>query len=294
MTTRSEGLIVLNQMAGPVPVAAAVIEPMLAGRNFEILTLRPGLDLAAIIRDRLFRGIRHIVAAGGDGTIHHVAQAVVGTDAVLSILPIGTYNHFARDLGIPLGLRDAVGVMLKGQTIQVDTGRVNHIHFVNNLSLGLYPEIVRLREKMGRRKRSRWRSVLYAVYSVMRSYPHVALTIDSAHLLEAVKTHLFMVSNNPYDLSGPGIEAARTSIQQGLLSVYWLPHRPRLAFVRSIARYIRGRSNELGELRSTRTQHLRINSPRHHLHVAVDGEVFELEPPLVIDAVPLSLEVKVP
>src|SRR4029077_1356298 len=84
-----------------------------------------------------------IVSAGGDGTVSCVASNLQGTKTALGVLPMGTLNHFARDVGIPAELDAAIEIIAPGHTIAVDVGAVNEIHFINNASLGLYPDIVR-------------------------------------------------------------------------------------------------------------------------------------------------------
>ena len=91
-----------------------------------------------------------IVAAGGDGTVSAVASALVDTEVPLAVLPTGTLNHFARDLGLPADLGECVRVAVAGKTALVDVGEVNGQVFVNNASIGLYPAIVRRREKQQR------------------------------------------------------------------------------------------------------------------------------------------------
>jgi diacylglycerol kinase family enzyme len=92
-----------------------------------------------------------LVAGGGDGTVSAVAAALVDSDIVLGVLPLGTLNHFAKDLGIPLLLEAAAGAIVAGRTARIDVGEVNGRVFVNNSSIGLYPEIVRDREQQQRR-----------------------------------------------------------------------------------------------------------------------------------------------
>ena len=87
------------------------------------------------------------MAAGGDGTINSVASAVVGSEKSLGVLPFGTMNHFAKDLHIPLDLEGAVNTIVAGHKTKVDVGEVNGRIFLNNSSLGLYPSIVRERQK---------------------------------------------------------------------------------------------------------------------------------------------------
>jgi diacylglycerol kinase family enzyme len=238
-------------------------------------------------------GRRLFVAAGGDGTVNHVVQALVHTEGVLGVVPVGTYNHFARDLGIPLGWREALDVALNGATKQVDTARANDRFFVNNISLGLYPELVSKREARGR-DYPRWKARLFAAYSTLRKFPDIAVTLESEHHQEAVRTHVLMISNNTYDLGRLGVDAPRNGLEEGRLSVYWLPHVPRHKLMSFIAHYLAGRVRTAPGFRSFRTARLKMQSRKKHLHVGIDGEVATLDVPLVVTIVPQSLLVKVP
>lgn len=283
-------------MSSGVKLPPAEVDAFLAAASeakLEVIRLSRDVDVAAICRDHLRRGTRLFIAAGGDGTVHHVVQAVVHTDAALAVIPIGTYNHFAKDLGIPLDWREALEVALTGERRQIDTARVNERFFVNNVSMGLYPELVARREEKGR-DYPRWKARLYASYVTLRKYPHVTFTVESEHHQELIRTHVFMVSNNSYDLSRIGIEAPRNTLEEGRLSVYWLSHLPRLQLMKFVARFLAGRMRETPGFRSFRTLRMRVQSSRPHLHVGVDGEVFTLRSPLSITIVPQSLLVRVP
>jgi YegS/Rv2252/BmrU family lipid kinase len=264
-----------------------------AGAGLEVIELTREIDCTAAVRERIQRGLKLFVAAGGDGTVNNILQAVVNTDAVLGVIPAGTYNHFARDLSIPLDWKEALDVVENGRTQQVDVGRVNERYFVNNLSIGLYPELVAKREEKGR-DYPRWKARLFAAYATLQKYPHVTLLIDSAHHHEFVRTHVFMVSNNSYDLSQIGVEAGRESMDEGRLSVYWLPHLPRVALMRFVARYLAGRVKETPGFRSFRTTQMRVQSRRSSIRVGIDGELVDLTTPLSITIAPRSLNVRVP
>ena len=261
--------------------------------DFEQIPIRPGVDVAALIHGRMHAGTSLFVAAGGDGTINTVVQALVGTEATLAVIPAGTFNHFARDLGIPLDAREALDVALNGATKQIDVGRVNDRYFVNNISLGLYPEMVARREERGR-DYPRWKARLYAGYATLQKYPHVTVILESEHHQEVVRTHMLLVSNNVYDLSRIGIDAPRDRLTEGRLSVYWLPHLRRIALMKFVAHYLAGRVRQAPGFRSFRTLRMRVQSSRPRLHLGIDGEVATMETPLVITAVPSSLLVKVP
>ena len=288
------GTLFLNRKSGVrlTPADADALVQAAAASGLQVVEIGPDVNIAALIRERACRGEKLFIAAGGDGTVHHVLQAVVNTDSILGVIPTGTYNHFARDLGIPLDWREALEVATTGTTQQIDTGRINDHFFVNNVSLGLYPELVARREERGR-DYPRWKARLYAAYMTLRKYPHVTLNVESDHRHEIIRTHVFMVSNNSYDLSRIGVEAPRDRLTEGRVSVYWLPHIPRIALTKFVAKYLAGRMRNAPDFRSFRTTRMRVDS-RKKLQVGIDGELFELVPPLIITAVPQSLLVRVP
>lgn len=287
-----KGTLFLNRNSGAKADAVALVDAAQAA-GLEIVELSDQIDCLQEVRSRLARGLRLCVAAGGDGTVHHVMQALIHTDGVLAVIPNGTYNHFARDLEIPLSWKEALDVALNGETRSVDAGRVNDRFFVNNASLGLYPEMVARREARGR-DYPRWKARIYAFYGTLRKYRHVTLAVESEGRSELIRTHVFMVSNNSYDLERLGIEAPRETLTGGALSVYWLPHTSRLRLTRYIARYLAGRVRTIPGFRSFRTAHLRVQTTRDHLRVGIDGELFTLSAPLTVSIVPQSLRVRVP
>lgn len=261
--------------------------------GIEVVHLTRDVDVAVEIRRRMAEGKRLFIAAGGDGTVNCVIQPLVHSDAVLAVIPIGTFNHFARDAGVPLDWREALDVAVNGATRQVDAARVNERFFINNLSMGLYPELVARREEHGR-DYPRWKARLLAVYGTLQKYPHVTVTIESEHHQMAVRTHVLMVSNNTYDLSRIGVEAPRETLDEGRLSVYWLPHLRRVALMRFVAHYLAGRVHETPGFRSFRTSRMKVQASKQHLRVGVDGELFTLHMPLVITIAPRALQVRVP
>jgi YegS/Rv2252/BmrU family lipid kinase len=289
------GALFLNPTAGVrfSPAEASALEAVAKEAGLEVFRMERGVDVSDTIREQLRVGRKMFVVAGGDGTISSVVQALVNSEAVVGVVPFGTYNHFARDLGVPLDWREALDVALSGTVRQVDAGRVNDRFFINNVSIGLYPELVARREERGRDYR-RWKARLHAAYATLRKYPHVTLAIETEYLHEIVRTHVFLVSNNSYDLSRIGIEAPRNTLEEGRLSVYWLPHIPRIVLMRFVAHYLAGRVRNTPGFRSFRTTQLKVQSAKKRLSLGIDGEVFTMAPPLVITIVPKSLLVKVP
>ena len=290
-----KGTMFLNPSSGARTThnELAALEDSARDGGLEVIRLTRELDVGEIVRQHIQRGRALFVAAGGDGTINGVIQALVNTDAILGVIPVGTFNHFARDLGLPLDWRSALDVAISGSTRQVDAARVNERFFVNNVSMGLYPELVARREEKGR-DYSRWKARAYAVIATLQKYPHVSVTVETEHHQEAVRTHILMVSNNSYDLSRIGIQTPRSTLEEGRLTIYWLPHLPRLALMRFIAHFLAGRVREAPGFRSFRTARAKMQSSRPRLSVGIDGEVFTMNTPLIITIVPKSLLVRVP
>ncbi|HEX6159603.1 MAG TPA: diacylglycerol kinase family protein [Thermoanaerobaculia bacterium] len=290
----AEGTLFLNRSSGVKlpPDEVEELREAACARKLEVIELSRDVNVPATIREHRNRGVKLFIAAGGDGTVHHVLQGLVHTEAALGVLPIGTYNHFARDLELPLDWREALRTACEGQTIQIDTARANERYFVNNLSLGLYPELVARREERGR-DYPRWKARLYAFYWTARKYPHVTLTMESESRQELVRTSVFLVSNGAYDLTRIGIDAPRETLMEGKMSVYWLPRIARWELTRFIARFLAGRVRGTPGFRSYQTQRLRVTSRHTLLKVGMDGELFIMQTPIALTIAPASLLVRV-
>src|SRR5216684_6729082 len=269
---KTKGVMFFNPSSGVKASAAelSALEEAANDAGLKVVRVTRNLDCTSLIRERMREGTRLFVAAGGDGTINSIIQPLIHTDAILGVIPVGSYNHFAKDLGIPLSWREALEVVFSGATRPIDTARINERFFVNNISMGLYPELVARREEKGR-DYPRWKARLYAAFATLQKYPHIAVTLESEHHQEVIRTHMLMISNNGYDLSRLGIQA------------------PRLALTRFVAHYLAGRVRETPGFRSFRTSRVKVDSPKQHLHLGVDGEVATMETPLVITTVPQSL-----
>ncbi|HEY2586116.1 MAG TPA: diacylglycerol kinase family protein [Tepidisphaeraceae bacterium] len=290
-------VILLNFAAGGgsdglVPVIRAALLDV--GFDAEVRQVKP-TQLHHAAREAIARGVRLIVAAGGDGTIRSVASVIIGTDAVLGVLPAGTLNHFAKDLGLPLDIFHAVRVLAAGRVREVDVGEVNARLFLNNSSIGLYPMMVERREKERHRLGlSKWVAMLLAFLALFRRYPRVHVTLEGAGG-EPVQcaTPLVFVGNNRYetDLLKLG---RRTSLDAGELWVYLMhaPTRARLLWV--VLRGIIGRMRNAKDFRSFATKSLLIETRKKRLRVATDGEVARIEPPLVYRSRPKALRVIAP
>ena len=253
-------------------------------------------QLGSAVQAALARGARVLVAGGGDGTISHVARLLRDsrTGAALGVLPLGTLNHFAKDLGIPLGLDEAAAVIARGHATEVDTGEVNGRLFLNNSSIGLYPDIVHERERQqARLGRGKWSAFLWATLAALRRFPFhtVSLRIDGKPLER--RTPFVFVGNNEYGMKGVDI-GARPCLDQGRLCVYVAQHAGRWGLLRFALAALFGRLQQARGLEHLSTRELRIDTHRPRMRVSTDGEVEEMDTPLHYRVLPRSLRVLVP
>lgn len=253
-----------------------------------------GGAVPSAVRAAVDRGADVVAVAGGDGTIGAAAEIVAGSDAVLGALPRGTFNHFARDLGIPLELADAARVVVEGRTVAVDVAEVNGRAFVNNSSVGLYPAMVDLREDI--RSRRGWgkvRAAPVAALRVLRRFPvrrlHIRVDGERWH----VRSPFVFVGNNRYEVGPKGV-GARTRMAEGVLCCYVARATSRLGLVRmAVAAAVRGAA-ATPDLESACSSEVTIDAHGHRLLVAVDGEVESIRSPLRYRVRPGALRVRVP
>lgn len=263
------------------------------GSAVEVVAIDRGGDICGAAKSAVERGCRTLVAAGGDGTVNAVASCIAGTDAVLGVLPLGTLNHFAKDLGVPLKIEDAVATVVGGQVKRVDVGEVNGRTFVNNSSIGLYPAMVQHREAQQRLGRRKWSAFVRAMWTVLGRYPlmHVGLSVDGQVFTR--RTPLVFVGNNDYHVAGLKV-GARDRLDEGLLSLYVTRDVGRLRLVLFAVRALFGRLRDAVDFDVVKTAAATIVVRRSSLRVATDGEVFRLEPPLEYRIRPGDLQVLVP
>jgi diacylglycerol kinase family enzyme len=252
-----------------------------------------GDRIAAAARRAAHTGSTLVVAAGGDGTVSTVAAAVAETGTTLGVIPLGTLNHFAKDLGIPVDLGAAAATIANGRVAIIDAGDVNGHLFVNNASVGLYPRLVWERMREQERGRPKPSAFLLALARVWRRYRRVAVGVHDGHLERTIHTPFVFVGNNEYTLEGVRI-GARMRIDQGRLHVCMAPGLRRLEMIRILLAAVAGRLHTVDRFESLLTQQLSIAAHRRRLGVTLDGELTVLDTPLRFRIRPGALRVIVP
>ena len=263
-----------------------------AGREATVLAANPGRSVADQARRAVEDGCRIAVAAGGDGTVNAVVSAVAGTDIPLGILPLGTLNHFAKDLDIPLDLEPAVRLITQGVRRQVDVGEVNGAVFVNNSSIGVYPRIVALRSRWHASGLGKWVAAVWASLTVLRRRPFMGVRIRTAEETLVRRTPFVFVGNNEYRMVG--IHAgSRESLTGGRLAVYVMHAERRRSLLLLGWRVLVSGVDRVPELELFPVEEAVIET-RRRVGVALDGEVRAMAPPLTYRIRPLALTVIAP
>ncbi len=191
-----------------------------AGASIRIVLLESGIDPAEVVRSAIQAGAAAVVAAGGDGTIRSVAAGLVGSQTPLGVLPLGTLNHFARDMGLPLKLEPAVETIIAGHHRSVDVGAVNDRIFVNNSSIGIYPDIVAEREELRRQGLRKWTAFALATARILRHSRGVRVHLETDALTKTAVTPFLFVGNNEYQVEGMRL-GSRLTLEAG--SLYCVP-----------------------------------------------------------------------
>ncbi|WP_377701184.1 diacylglycerol/lipid kinase family protein [Pseudoduganella sp. UC29_71] len=249
----------------------------------DITLAQSGEEMIAAAKAAVQAGARLVVAGGGDGTINAVASVLVGTDVAYGVLPLGTLNHFAKDLKIPLDLDQAIAAIATGGHVRVDVGEVNGRIFLNNSSLGLYPDIVRDREKQqSRLGRGKWLAFAWAALTALRRFPFMDVRLSVNGEAHARRTPFVFIGNNEYRMQGLNI-GARERIDSGMLSLYVAQRPSRLGLVRLAWHALLGTLAQQRDFDVLLATELRIETRKTRntlIRVATDGEVTVMQAPL--------------
>lgn len=234
------------------------------------------------------------VAAGGDGTVRSVAGWALEAGAELAVLPTGTRNHFARDLGLPLALDDALAVLAAGHTRRIDVGDLDGHVFLNNASLGLYTRFVLVRDHEEQRPGLKlWPALANAAWHALRTSRDLEVRLRVEDGEQHRRTPVLLVGNNRYTVAGRE-RGQRERLDDGRLSVYVLHPRPRAALAWFGVRALFGAVSAGRDFDALATDTLAVASRKPELEVALDGEVLRVPTPLRFRIRPSALRVRAP
>ena len=238
-------------------------------------------NLAAAIRVAVGEGARRVIVAGGDGTIAAAAGVVAGTDVSVGILPAGTLNHLAKDLGIPLDLAEAARVAVGGDVRTIDVGRAGDRIFLNTSSIGAYVLFVRTRERLEPRL-GYWLASAVAATRLLFRLRRFAVELETAGERRTYRTPLIFVGIGERELQLPKLGGRVEGGARGLHVIVVESRTSARLVALAFAAAARGldfvsRGPTLDE---TLVDRCRIELPFPRARIAVDGEIIELRGPL--------------
>ena len=297
-TKKAQAVVMLNASAGRgcnAEFATKLVELFQAqGLTVNVTLSASALDLIETARRAITEGMTTVVVGGGDGTLSAVASALAGTDTAFGVLPLGTLNHFAKDLHIPLDLKRAIRTIAEGHTTWVDTGEINGRLFLNNSSLGLYPDTVRERERQQKRLgRGKWLAFFWAAVTALRRYPFLDLTITLDEQEFRRRTPFIFIGNNNYWMEGFNI-GERKRLDAAQLSLYVVQRTGRLGLLVLALHALFGRLRQTKDFDVLSAKKILITTRHKLIRVATDGEVSLMRSPLHYRICPAALKVIVP
>lgn len=267
-----------------------------AGRPHEVLRIARGTDVAevaaqAVRRAQGWQGA--VVAAGGDGTLSAVAQAVVPAGLPFGVLPQGTFNYFSRMQGVASDTGQATRALLRARPAPVQVGLVNERLFLVNASVGLYPQLLEDREAYKQRYgRSRLVALWSALVTLLNAHRPLRLQIECQGRLQSVRTSTLFVGNNGLQLQQIGVPEAELLAQGQLVALMLRP----VGTLGMLGLMLQGAFGRLGEAEDVlrfgfERLGVRPAAPRRRarVKVATDGEICWLQAPLSFRVSPRPL-----
>lgn len=246
-------------------------------------------EIHAAVAEAISQNIPTIAVGGGDGTLNAVVDHFVGQRSALGVLPLGTGNAFARDLGIPSDVRQACQVIASGCTAPIDLGFANGTHFVNVATVGLSTKIAKTLTVPMKRRFGRMVYAIGVSRAILTQGPFRA-QLETENGITAFESLQIVIGNGRYH-AGPFPVSPEASITEGMLTVYALRSARRSSLLRYLLNLPGGQHVHLDEVHheETRGGILRTYPPQD---VTIDGEVSP-KTPLHFRIVPQALNVHV-
>ena len=285
-------LVLLNARAGTMidvgtETIVAQIESALNPRceSLDIRLLQPR-ELPGAIADAARGPHDTVVVGGGDGSASAAVAAFSGGDKLLGVLPFGTMNLFARDLGMPSDPREAVAALADVAPRRIDLAELNGRAFHTLSGLGFFSQMARAREEMRGHPLGRFVSVVLAWFRALRRTAPFTIDILIEGRREQVTALAVLVTNNRF-----GADWRRADLDEGTLEMHIVKDEGTLTTLTASASLLTGSWRTEQEIRSIVATDLVITTRRRHTWASTDGELLRERVPLNYRILPGALTV---
>jgi YegS/Rv2252/BmrU family lipid kinase len=288
-------LVLLNARAGALIDAGAgrvrdALASSLKGRaeHVDIRLVRPG-SLKDEIQRAAQSDISTLIVGGGDGSVNCAAHALAGSSKTLGVLPFGTMNLFARDLGMPANIEEAIDSIGEARPRRIDLARVNGRHFHSLSGLGFFSQMARAREEVRGHKLGRLVGVGIAAIRALHRTEPFELDIRTESRRDHVQAVAVLITNNRF-----GPDWRRPVLDEGMLEVHIAEHAGALSKLKASANLLTGtwrNDDDTDGIRTIAARHIAIGRKRRRTFAATDGELRREYIPLRYEMRPGALTV---
>ncbi len=297
-------IVILNKHAGVVFKLFRRYSPEAVRKAFNAAGLEPAIlftkagNMAHVLRQAVAERPDVIVVAGGDGSVNTAASILGGSGIALAVLPMGTFNLFARHMGLPFHPEKIARLVAQGHSTHLEVGTVNGRVFTLFSSIGVYPQFVRER-KILQRRRGWWKplAMFWALVKSMIRYPRFTLRIQSGGELRILNSASIIVTTTPGAVT-PLIldDDGERYLTDNLLHLYVGRQDSRKSLFFSFVGIIFGGAQLKENFQTIPVTSLAVDVSvrKRSVLVACDGELFRLKPPLHYAIIPNHLRVILP
>lgn len=288
----SSPFLLINPSAGNDGRASKEVAEAAGGLGIHTHVLRPSDDPGALARRAAGEGAEALGMAGGDGSLAPVASVALERDLPFVCVPLGTRNHFARDVGVDPDEPLAALTGFRGRERRVDVGTVGERLFLNNVSMGVYASLVHDPQRKTRNRLVAFLRMAPAALGRNRRALDLSFNVEGGQEREAAL--VVLVANNDYRMTTMADLGERSRLDEGLLYVYVIRAVARRTLLALLARAAVGRLERAEGWIEWSGEGLAVESARPQIHAAVDGEPVVLDSPLRFEIRPRALRVLLP
>ncbi len=259
------------------------------GVNAEIWVWERPEDIEELMQLTLSADFDAILSCGGDGTLHHIAKPLIGTDIPVGIIPAGSGNAVCGHLKLPLSINQSIAMLNDYRIESIDTGTINGEPFVAFFGIGVDAEVIHV---FGNTKRRSFGGYFWTAISKYSGYRPEKLQLDTGEKQVSCQPHLLGIINGS-EYGNRAILAPNASMQDGKLDCFWVIGPPIWTAPEVVWRIFTGRLDRAKYYRRLRFEELTLVRSRSG-HAQLDGEPFDTGEKLHIQVVPKSLKIMLP